>query len=183
MSWSLRDESREAQSRLCYSRESGNPVFPIGSGYPPEFTPYVIRGGFDKQTEFKNRLQLEVFKKVDLVKDDRKIDAAENNDDSLDHGTFAVHAQEGCRERDNAELPDPEVGAVKIHRGTNNGVYFAASHIENHHREQGVEDVQPGNQDEKKEDNRTMALDIRARPAVFPSPDMPSLAQEGEPAH
>jgi hypothetical protein len=94
-----------------------------------------------------------------------------------------VHAQEDCTERDNAELPDPEVGAVKVHRGTDDWIYFAASHIENHHREQGVEDVQPENQDEKKEDNRTMAVDIGIYPAVFLSPDMASLAKESEPAY
>ena len=32
----------------------------MGSGYPLEFTPYLIRGGYDEQTEFINRLLLVV---------------------------------------------------------------------------------------------------------------------------
>jgi hypothetical protein len=31
----------------------------MGSGYPLEFTPYLIRGGYDEQTEFINKLYLE----------------------------------------------------------------------------------------------------------------------------
>jgi hypothetical protein len=41
-----------------HSRANGNPVLPLTSGYPLEFTPYLIRGGYDDNHAFADRLYL-----------------------------------------------------------------------------------------------------------------------------
>ena len=108
-----------------------------------------------------------MLQEKNLVKDHGKIDGTESDDDSLHHSIFAVHAQENRAERNDRKLPDPEIGAVNVHSGLDDWVCFPSFRIEDHHCKERVENVQPQDQDEKKENRRTMPVGVGAFPLVF----------------
>jgi len=59
-----------------------------------------------------------------------------------------MQTQKNQTERDQAKFPDPKIISMTFHDRPNDGVGLPSLSVQNHHREQGIEYVQPRNRNQ-----------------------------------
>ena len=117
-------------------------------------------------------------KKEQLIENHEEVDGTQNENHASGHAELAVKAQNDKAEGDEGEFPDPEAVAVKSDRGTDHRVDLKSPLFEDHHGEEGVQDVEADEQDEEEEQRGAVAVCVASLPLVGLSSEVLSPAQE-----
>src|SRR5512137_3133598 len=91
-----------------------------------------------------------VGQEVNLVGDDAREEQGRAGKDRPEEFEPAVEADEDEQGGDGRDLPDPEAVAIGLDGRPDDGVALGAPRGEDHLREDGIEDVQPGHEDDKR---------------------------------
>ena len=72
----------------------------------------------------------------------------------------AVKAQENYIHRNEHEFPDPKLVPIDLDRRANNRVHLPAPAFQDDHSEEGIENIEPHDQDEKEKQTGTIPVDV-----------------------
>lgn len=122
-------------------------------------------------------------KEEQLIKNYEEIDGTQKQNHAPGHPEFAVNAKNDQAEGNDAELPDPEAVTVESNDGIDYRVDLDPLLVENHHGEEGVQDVESDHQDEEDKQRGAVAVCIASLLLVGLSPEVLSPTQEGVPAY
>jgi hypothetical protein len=93
-----------------------------------------------------NRVGSLVDEQRNLIRHNNNKDHTNAYQNYFDHPELAMKAQEDGTDGNDEELPDPKVVAMDCNDRVHNRVAFDAFGVQNHHREQGVYDIQADNE-------------------------------------
>jgi len=114
-----------------------------------------------------------------LIEDHHQINGAQADDDLPDTSELAVEAKHHQGDRNNPELPDPKPFAVEGHNGTYDRVCLQPRQLEDHHREEGIENIQTKNQYKKEEKLGAVTINVPTLEAILFAANRLSTAEEG----